>query len=411
METTSTSQLVRRAMLALGFVLLSSTLAAAAVKFYGAGQIPGGDYGSDARDARHTTNGLLMVGTVSISSGEVAGDTAASWSPQTGWQLLADPFPANISLSFVAARVIAANGHVIGGSTNSAPSGHSRSPALWTNHGTAVNLLGLLPGTRANFFPNVGVNGLSEDGTVAYGFDADAQGIAAFRHTAAGGMVNLGYLHPDDGTNFTALHGVSSDGRVMVGTSSGGVSQLGAYRYVYTGQGPTGGTMTALPALPGGAATSALAITPDARCVIGTSSSPDYPGGQLVRWDEDGQITPLGSPSPTDPTFTFGYMSVNKDASVVVASGATADSLTDTAYMRNRHGWFSLQAILTQAGANLADWQLTDVTTLRENGTLLCGIGIHNNQPEAWVAEVSPGLLRRAGRRGNDSESEDGSGD
>ncbi len=396
-----------RALLALFSLAAAQVSFAAAVHFYATGQIAGGDFASQARDAKLLPNGqLLAVGTMSLFPDSVpAGDTSVQWTPEAGWQLLADPYPSNTSASFVTARAINGDGRVIAGSQHATATGPLRYPCFWTNHGNAVQMLGFFPGAVGH--PNVGVNCLTADASIAYGFDRDTVGIACFRYTAQGGLVHIAYLHADDTFSAPGLHAISADGRVMVGTSTGGASMLGAFRYDYTGVGPSQGTLTQLPALPGGTTTTALNITPDATTIYGTSDSPDFPNGQLVRWRNGGAAEPLGMPTPTDPSATVNNLGgVTDDGSAMVTSVGPIDGSTSTAHIFNRHGWSDLQTALVHGGAKLDGWVIDVVIGCSNNGRVLYGSGQHNGQQEAWVAVVPRGFLRSAGA-GNDSSDDE----
>ena len=172
----------------------------AQVQFFGTGDLSGGGFYSQIRDAVQTPGGIVAVGTATLYSGGTgSGDSPVLWTPAGGLVPLANDYPSNTSDVFVAARVISADGTVIGGSAYNAPSGRDRSPALWSNHGSTLTRLGFLGG--ANFFPNVGVNCLSSDGAVAYGFTRwNGGAMGAFRYTASGGMVSIGFLNPGDDT-------------------------------------------------------------------------------------------------------------------------------------------------------------------------------------------------------------------
>jgi uncharacterized membrane protein len=409
MQSFASAVQIRRALLAL-VSLAAVQLSSAAVQFYGAGQIAGGDFASQARDAKILPDGsLLMVGTLCLFPDDVpAGDTSVAWTPAGGWRLLANPYPSNPHASFVTARIISADGKIIGGSQRAAPTGPLRSPCLWTNNGNTVQLLGFLPGA-GNVHPNVGLNCLSADGAVAYGFDCDAPGTAAFRYTAAGGLVDLGYLHADDVMNTPAAHGCSADGTVMAGNSTGGVSLLGAYRYDYTGKGPKGGTLTPLPALPGGTTTSAIVITLDGKTIVGSSDSPDYPLGQLVTWRSHGGAHALGSPSTAWGMNNLA--GVTNDGQAIVIAVGPPDGSSSVSYVRNRHGWIPLQPLLAAAGADVAAWTLDSVLGCSNDGTVLFGSGQHLGQQEAWVAVVPPGFLKHAGAADDDSSDDNDAGD
>lgn len=396
------SQFLRRALFALVILAIPTSLSAQ-IKFYGTGTLPGGDYSSQMRDAIRTPDGILAVGTALVLLEDLGanGDTSVMWTPSLGMVPLANEFPPNLTTGgrLNIARVISANGEVFGGSSYNTPTpqGLTVSPAIWTNNGTTVTLLTDFGLSRSN----TGITSLSFDGSVAYGFIGTTllPGVVrAFRYTAAGGMMSIGFLHPDDNTNFTSPHSASSDGSVVVGNSYGGTSLLEAYRYTFTGMGPTGGTMTALPALQGGTWTFVFAMTPDASTTIGTTDSPDFPNGQLVRWHEGGPTEALGTPSPTDSTFNFNNIAgVTADGSVVAVFGSGATDVDNTSYVRNPSGWFDLQDILSNAGVDLTGWTLDEVLGISADGTLVFGCGIHNGNVEGFVAGFPVGFLRAYG--------------
>lgn len=312
------------------------------------------------------------------------------WTPDIGWVRLANDFPVNTSGRFVAARVISADGKVLGGSTNSAPTGSYISSAIWTDDGTTVTMLGFL-GRTDYLGGNVGVNCLSTDGSVAYGFVQQNAGPSfAFRYTTAGGMMSIG-------SNITpSPHSTSWDGSVVVGDSYNGDNEA-AVRYTYTGLGPTGGTITVLPALPGGTWTSPIAMTPDATMAVGVSDSPGFANGQLVRWHEGGLTEALGTPDPAlDLVGNLG--GVTADGSVIAIAGWDPISGANVAsYIRNPSGWFKLQDLLTDAGVDMTGWSLDDAIGISGDGTLVYGSGQHNGNSEGFVAEFPAGILRAYG--------------
>jgi uncharacterized membrane protein len=368
----------------LGLVCLAvSATVSAQVHFYGTGQLPGGANYSQMRDAIQTPNGILAVGTATLYS-LASGDTPVMWTPSGGLVPLANDFPSNTSNSFVCARVIAANGAAIGGSARNAATGNERSPAIWTNSGTTVTLLGSL---GLSPVVNSGVNCLSADGSVAYGFIVAGFGSGPFRYTTTGGMMAIGSFTPSP-------HSTSWDGAVVVGgTYNSDGSYEAAFRYTYTGLGPTGGTLTVLPTLSGGTWASAIAMTPGATITSGVCDSPDYPNGQLVRWHEGGPTEALGSPDPT-----YWFMNIGgatADGSMVAIT--LGDDTDQWSYIHNPSGWFKIQDILSDAGVDLTGWSLDSVLGISGDGTLLYGSGQHNGNTEGWVAEFPVGILRAYG--------------
>jgi hypothetical protein len=436
----------RRVPQALVFLFLFPLGLTAQINFYGVGDLAGGDTYSQIRDATWVNGNIVAVGTSSqhlISSipndptSPPLGDTPVTWTwnstTSTGSLVALPQTGSSAAPNFVTARVISQDGSTIGGSVHIASSGGARDPSVWINNGAPTTL-----GTSAG---NTGVNGLSADGTVAYGFTSyyaysyyasdpsthvaafhnpsapndpsqntvDIYPLQAFRSPSGGSGVALGFLGApltgQDGS-VPAAHGVSTDGTVMLGNSYNSANSPGggfgpgtrAFRYTYsgtTGNAP-GGNMIALALLSaGGTWNTALVMTPDGSKAIGVANSTGFfANGQLVSWDSGGAVTALGSPS-SDPTFGFNNLAgVSPDGSVVVVSGSLSTDPYNHAYIRNSAGWLDFQTAMTLAGVNLTGWTLTDVLGMSRDGTLVFGDGLHNGVTEGWVLSLpSAGFL------------------
>ena len=140
--------------------------------------------------------------------------------------------------------------------------------------------LGFLPGGASS-----SPNGVSADGSVVVGISPDANG-QAFRWTQSGGMTGLGLLPGGSYSNATA---VSADGSVVVGfgTSTNAGGNYETFRWVFTGAGPTLGTMTGLGFLPGGTYSFGSAVNADGSVVVGDGNSTNAGGGnnnEAFRW-------------------------------------------------------------------------------------------------------------------------------
>jgi probable HAF family extracellular repeat protein len=91
----------------------------------------------------------------------------------------------------------------------------------WTASGGMVDL-GSLPGFGDGYVTGDCAYGVSADGSVIVGYsfyydEFDSTHLEAFRWTAAGGMVGLGYLHGGDSSSGAEC--VSPDGSIIVGSS------------------------------------------------------------------------------------------------------------------------------------------------------------------------------------------------
>jgi probable HAF family extracellular repeat protein len=156
--------------------------------------------------------------------------------------------------------------------------------------------------------------GVSADGTVVVGFGNSASGMEAFRWTAGGGMVGLGFLG-DDGVSTGAL-GVSDDGTVVVGFSSSASGSGEAFRWT------EGGGMVGLGFL-GGVdipISQANRVSADGTVVVGFSVISS--GQEAFRWTEGGGMVGLGDFA--GGTFESAAQGVSADGAVVVGFGTGA---------------------------------------------------------------------------------------
>src|SRR5581483_9470903 len=102
---------------------------------------------------------------------------------------------------FATARVISADGSLIGGSAHNASSG-SRDPTTWPSSGTPVTDLGYLGNATGG---NGAVNGLSTNGSVAYGFtayNAATPGAQQAYRYSSGTMQGLGFFNAGDDNSY-----------------------------------------------------------------------------------------------------------------------------------------------------------------------------------------------------------------
>jgi len=150
-------------------------------------------------------------------------------------------------------------------------------------------------------------NAVSADGSVVVGEGTNADDHEEpFRWTAAGGMVGLGSMEPD--ASGVAL-GVSGDGAVVVGLSSG------AFRWT------AGGGMQGLGSMPGGgSAERAYAASDDGSVIVGfgRNAADDI---EAFRWTAGG-IVSLGD-LPGGAVDSRAY-AVSDDGSVIVGEGVNS---------------------------------------------------------------------------------------
>jgi hypothetical protein len=396
-----------RARVALVLSVLFSSGLWAQINFYGIGDLAGGVTNSQVRDATRVGGTIVAVGSgaqyATSNATAQGGDTPIKWVQGSGLSVLPEiATDSTNGIKFVAARVITPDGSVIGGSVHNSNSVQSREPAVWTSSGaTLAASIGYLNGPPAANFNNGLINGLSSNGTVAYGATDDGNSLQIIRYTA-GSKVGLGFLNSGDDTSQAQAHAVSSDGTVVLGVSNnsnnavlsnGIVTGTQAFRYTYTGTtgNAPGGNMTALPLLVGGSWNMPVALTGDATKAFGVADSAGFANGQLVRWNLGASITAdaLGSPNTA---LTFSVLGgTTSDGSVIV--GSWGNNSGNTGYFYNANGWFDFQTAMTNAGVNLTGWTLNGVEGISPDGTLVYGSGLHNGFNEGFVIDLPAGYL------------------
>jgi hypothetical protein len=354
---------------------------------YGVGDLPGGAFFSEIRDATKVNGVIMAVGNSARTANAFAGNAGVLWTSDRGLQELPPVVRNDVSGSLVSGRDITSDGRAIAGSAFSSATINDRAAVIVTDNGTTNVVLGSLSASRVIAYANA----ISDDGMVAYGSSFANFGNEVFRWSPSTGIVGLGFLNPADDTSAPAARGVSSDGSVMVGISTAPPAYVNrAFRYVH------GFGMTALPLLPGGAGNNAIAVTTDGNVVLGWGDSPVYPNGEFIRWNTSaGTTEALGSPEPTLIPRSIG--AITADGQVAIVSYNDIDITLTISYLRNAHGWFELNAVMADAGVDLAGWVLDGAWGVSSDGTLLFGSGQHNGDVEGWVSELPANFLRDYG--------------
>jgi probable HAF family extracellular repeat protein len=186
-------------------------------------------------------------------------------------------------------------------------------------------------------------------------------------------MVGLGDL--PGGTFFSSAQGVSADGLVVVGASTG-TSTEDAFRWTQAGG------MVALGFLPGDNRSIATATSADGAVVVGSSRNPNGLW-QSFRW--------------TSATGMFG-IGVDTQAHDVSGDGMTIVGRAFTvpgneAYLwTNALGLVDLRMHLIGLGVTgLTGWQLREALAVSQDGNAIVGFGTNPaGQTEAWIAYLSP---------------------
>jgi probable HAF family extracellular repeat protein len=161
-------------------------------------------------------------------------------------------------------------------------------------------------------------NGVSSNGKIIVGTSSSSAGRQAFHWIEASGMVGLGDL--PGGSFRSAAAGVSANGLVVVGYSSSALAPTNDEAFRWT----ESEGMVGLGKLPGGRASSqAFAVSADGSVIVGASGSGNAYGGvwEGFRWTAATGMQPLGD-FPEDLYNSVAY-GISPDGSVIVGRGYT----------------------------------------------------------------------------------------
>ena len=215
--------------------------------------------------------------------------------------------------------------------------------------------------------------GLSTDGSVIVGsttFTGGSNQAQAFRYTAAGGMVGLGFINSQSFASDLA-YGVSGDGSIVVGSAIGlgSTTSYVAYRWTAT----TG--MVSLGLLSGYGNSEALAISRDGMVIVGDSN---YSGGsypQAFRWTALGGMVGLGGIAGASTIYSIAK-AVNADGSIIVGQAFGESGCCEAfrwAASGPNAGMYSLYELLKAGHVDLGAITLNDATGVSADGTFITG--------------------------------------
>jgi probable HAF family extracellular repeat protein len=275
----------------------------AAATFTPLGDLPGGEFISDALGV--SADGSVVVGVSSSKNGF----EAFRWTAEVGMVGLGD-LPGGAFES--GAVAVSADGSVVvghGSGLESGVAGFTYEPFRWTASGGMVGL-GKLPDADQHLSFALDI---SADGSVIVGYDSpNVPEDKAFLWTASGGLVRM--------PSARIAVGVSADGSVVVGQRDSSNSEVGggeAFRWT------ADGGFTGLGDLPGGAFLSyASKVSDDGSVVVGFSVISSDPNGieahgfEAFRWTADGSMVGLGD--LPGGRFSSNGWDVSADGSVVV---------------------------------------------------------------------------------------------
>jgi probable HAF family extracellular repeat protein len=247
-------------------------------------------------------------------------------------------------------------------------------PAFRYENGV-MTLLGVLPGGTFSAAFDV-----SSDGNIIVGSSSSSSGTQAFRWEN-NIMTSLGYL-PGFAKESRA-NAVSGNGTIVVGYSKSS-NQKRAFRW-------ENGIMTDLSNLPGGGYdVEARAISGDGSVIVGGS------GSQAFRW-KDGVMSILGFPPGSPPGISSSEAyGVSYDGSIVV--GGYYRQNWQAFIWDERHGMRNLEYVLAMDyGVSVGAENLEMATAISDDGTTIVGYG-----NKGWIAVINPCSAEMAEDLNND---------
>jgi probable HAF family extracellular repeat protein len=327
--------------------------------FTGLGFLPGG---SSSEANAISADGSTVVG--GSGNGLASGTQAFKWTSGGGMVGLGTLPGGQASQAYA----VSSDGSVVAGT--SSPLGNDLA-FRWTASGGMVNL-GVVDGGADAY-------GVSSDGSVVVGTSQ-----YAFRWTASGGMVVLGLL-PQGG--YSIAQGVSADGSVVVGYGDGLEPGETIPTYADAFRWTASGGMVGLGFLeppPNGIASQAMATSADGSVVVGSSRTSS--GDQAFRWTPGRGMVGLG----TLPSLYSSYaLGVSADGTAAVGYGESSSGFTALIWAKNQV--FSVQQLLTDAGLDLTGWTLQQANAIAEDDLTIVGFGLDpNGHQEAWIATLPP---------------------
>ena len=379
-------------------LFFAPAIVGAQVTLYGVGDLPGGITQSEVRDTTRVGTVLYAVGGSAANAGSTGNDTAFLWTSTGGITALPPLAAGLIDTNPVIASAITPDAVYIASRARFNPANTFQRHAVRVTTAGLVNLdLGGLPA-----FPQQSVaTAISSDGSVLYGFaryNAGGQ-TQAVRYTVAGLTVTaIPFLNVGDNTSSPTARGTSSDGSVMVGTSTNLVTSggnfygpgNGAFRYVQ------GSGVSAIPYLPGGAWNIAVALSPDGNLAMVVGDSPTAPNGEVYLYNAaTTAVTALGTPAAGWAANNIGGMTAN--GSVVVMQMGDPQAPTQASFLHNTSGWHDVQAIVAGAGVDLTGWSLNNIGGISADGMRIWGSGQHNGNTEGFIVEFPAGYLAAYG--------------
>lgn len=223
-------------------------------------------------------------------------------------------------------------------------------------------------------------HGVSDNGSIIVGQAMGNYGFEAMYWNATDGMVGIGDLRGPGTDTFSAALAVSSDGSTIVGH---GLSDDGIEAFRWN----SGGGMVGLGDLTGGAFESrATTISGDGNVIAGYGQSAN--GREAFRWTDGAGMVGLGD--LTGGGFSSSVYGMSLDGDLLV--GSSISSLGSEAFLWTAtDGMESLYNKLQSEGHDLSHWtNLISATGVSDDGLTIVGYGTNTSgDEEGFVARFS----------------------
>jgi probable HAF family extracellular repeat protein len=360
--------------------------ACAQPSFTGLGDLPGGQFYSDAWGV--SADGSAVVGSSLISGNVLFGGTYAAfrWTAATG---IVDIYDVGGIGTTCRAFAADADGTMAVGMADYGVLTPTQRVAFIWRDGQGTTEIGDLPGGDEH----AAARGVSANGAIVAGAGDSDLGLEPFRYTVAS-AVFLGLGDLPGGAFSGAGYGISANGLTIVGSSATGDGTQ-AFRWTEA-EGMVGIGHLGVP--PGIEPFSeAYAASADGSVIVGLSRSPASlnSGWEAFRWTQAGGMVGLGD-FPTGAVLSAAY-ATTADGSVVVGSGGVEGNCgpfgcqtVGRAFIWDaQHGMRDLADVLTGLGLDLTGWTLTEARGISADGRVIVGTGTNpQGATEAWRADL-----------------------
>ena len=276
---------------------------------------------------------------------------------------------------------------VVGYSTNDA---EFETEAFVWNSKTGIVGLGFLGISTSlpPIFPESLAFGTNSDGSVVVGQSTNSSNdLEAYRWTQASGMSGLGFINGGGAAPSSSANAVTPDGSVVVGDSTFATSigpQTEAFRWTQAtgmvGLGFISGAPNKVFSLGGNSPWSwASAVSSNGAVVVGYGSfsgSASLSQTEAFRWTQATGVVGLGFIGGGGSNPSSYATGVDEDGSIIVGQSSNATNANEAFRWTAATGMQSLAGLLTAAGVNLGNWQLTIANGISPNGQFIVGQGV-----------------------------------